>query len=76
MNTLVGSELQIQWHGPFKSNAMHVEITDLGGKTIGVWNSYAQSELNIESGFWPAGIYLVKVGDGEHFYETRKVIKR
>jgi hypothetical protein len=61
-----------------KSQRLYITVSDMTGKILKTANGiYGQgsSELKIQSGELPKGIYLLKVS-GENFNSTQKVIKK
>lgn len=72
----IDQNLKLEFSGILSQRKLSVRVIDLTGKTLGTWSNLGQNQLEIESGFWPAGVYFVQVQDGDRFIETRKVIKR
>jgi hypothetical protein len=58
-----------------KENYLRVELVDLLGEVNGTWQINTNSSFRISTSQYNAGIYLLKVSDGENFFVKKLILK-
>ncbi len=66
--------IELELKGKVAEENLAVSILNLSGKLVHQTHTRASRSLSIDCSNWPKGIYIISLGNGQDYRESRKVI--